>query len=219
MNRLIAALTALSLAAVAHAQQLSDTDIAAAIRAGEAKKIDTLTSECTAKPGFGETIGAGIAGGVQRNGTYAVVVSANAGRIASLAANAKRMYKKFALADVTDDLRVPTIFVAVEPDKPSTSGNVMSVAAEIEHVVLKTKAKIEAVVQPLNVEKEVVEFANLLGGKVESTRAIATFDYATVKELPAGADFDVVVITPHGERRCKVGAKDRVKLFPARPIS
>jgi hypothetical protein len=37
----------------------------------------------------------------------------------------------------------------------------------------------------------------------------------SVKELPAG-DFDVVVITQAGERRCKVGAKDRARLFPAK---
>jgi hypothetical protein len=33
-----------------------------------------------------------------------------------------------------------------------------------------------------------------------------------IKELPSG-DFDVVLITAAGERRCKVGASDRLKIL------
>jgi hypothetical protein len=36
-----------------------------------------------------------------------------------------------------------------------------------------------------------------------------------VRELPAG-DFDVVLVTQAGERRCKVGSGDRARLFGGR---
>ena len=50
---------------------------------------------------------------------------------------------------------------------------------------------------------------------MSGNRAVAFFDYGTVKELPPG-EFDIVVITTSGERRCKVGLKDRQKLFAER---
>jgi len=103
----------------------------------------------------------------------------------------------------------------VEPNGPSRSSNTISVPAPIEHVVLKSKAKGETVVQPMKVETEPVEWSNLLGGKVEGNRAVAMFDWSAVRELPAG-EFDIVVITPLGERRCKVGTKDRARLFSAK---
>jgi len=132
-----------------------------------------------------------------------------------MAAQAKRLYKPFSLDVVDEDLKAPAVFVTVEPNDPSRSDKTISVAAPIEHVVLKSKAKSETVVQPTKVDKDTVEWSNLLGGKVEANRAVAWFDQAAVRELPAG-EFDIVVITPNGERRCKVGTKDRVKLFAAR---
>lgn len=199
--------------ASASAQSLSDADVAAAIKAGESKKFDNLVSSCQAGAGFGESLGANMAGGVQRTGTYVVTFSLNQGRIAFMAANAKRLYKTLTLDQVGEELRSPTVFVSVEPSQPSTTSNTISVPALIEHVVLKSKAKSEMVVQPLKVDTEPVEWSNLLGGKVEGNRAVARFDSNAVRELPPG-DFDVVVVTPNGERRCKVGAKDRRTLLP-----
>jgi hypothetical protein len=217
MRSIVAVLVALITVSLATAfgQALSDADIQVAIKAGESKKFDTMVSTCNASPGFGEGMGAAIAGGIQRNGSFNVVVSGNAGRVAALAADAKRMYRSFTIDNMTDELRTPSIFVSVDPQKPSSSGNLMSVAAPIEHVVLKSKARPDAVIQPASEHTEPVEWGNLVGGKIESNRAVAIFDYATVKELPPG-EFDVVVITPQGERRCKVGVKDRVRLFPSK---
>jgi hypothetical protein len=36
-----------------------------------------------------------------------------------------------------------------------------------------------------------------------------------VQELPAG-EIDIILVTQAGERRCKVGIKDRVRLLPRR---
>ena len=196
----------------AGAQGLTDERILAAIKAGEAKKLDGLISDCVATSGFGEGMAASLAGGVQRDGSFSVTVAGNEGRIAFMAKEAKRLYKKFGLTDVTDEMRMPYFVVLVDPMSPSTTKDKIRVAATIDHIVLKSKANPNAVVQPEKVEKEPVEWSNLLGGKVEGNRAVAFFDFNSVREMPAG-DFDVVVITEPGERRCKVGAKDRTKLL------
>ena len=205
---------AVALTGIVSAQSLTNAQILDAIKAGEAKKFDHLISDCIATAGFGENMSAGINGGIMRTGSFDVVLSTNAGRIAYMAARAKRLYKKLTPEDITQDLRRPAVVVTVEPKDPSQMSNGISVAAPIEHIVLKSKVIAEDVAQPRSVEKEVVEWSNLLGGKVQGNRAVAFFDYGSVKELPPG-EFDIVVITTSGERRCKVGLKDRQKLFAA----
>ena len=208
-----AAFTAASVSLLAtQSQTLTDAQILDAIKAGEAKKIDPLISDCVATAGFGEGLAGGLAGGVQRTGSYGVTVSGSAGRVAMMAQEAKRLYKKFGASDVTDDMREPAFVVSVLPHKPSSGQGEVRVAAVIDHIVLKSKVNPNATVQPEKVEKEPVEWSNLVGGKVEGNSAFALFDLNAVRELPAG-DFDVVVITAQGERRCKIGAKDRQKLF------
>ena len=142
-------------------------------------------------------------------------MSTNLGRIAYMGARAKRLYKPLTLATVPDTLRGPAVVVSIEPSEPSgpDSNGAIDVAAPIEHVVLKSKTRPDVALQPTGIEMEPVEWTNLLGGKVSANRAVAFFDHATVDELPAG-EFDIVVITPNGERRCKVGNNDRNRLFP-----
>jgi hypothetical protein len=130
-----------------------------------------------------------------------------------MAASAKRLYKKFTPENMTDDLRTPSVFVSVEPNDPPRGQNEIAVPAPIERVVLKSKSKTEAVAQPTKIDTEQVAFSNLLGAKLDASRAVAVFDIASVRELPAG-DIDVVVITAAGERRCKIGTKDRARLLP-----
>lgn len=201
---------------VVNGQTLSDAQVADAIKAGQAKKFDHLVSDCRAMPGFGEILGADIVGGVKLTNGFDLTLSSNAGRIAYMAAVAKKFYKPFTLAEVSDALREPAILVSVEPMKPSSDNGSTTVAATIEHVVLKSKAKSAESIQPARVELEPIEWPTVQGGKVAGNRAVAFFEYAAVRELPAG-EFDMVVITSNGERRCKVGADDRQKLFPVRP--
>jgi hypothetical protein len=213
MNKLAtASIVALLISVALSAQNLTDAQILAAIKAGESKKFDHLISDCVATSGFGESMAAGMGTGVTRTGAFSVTVSTNEGRIAFMAARAKRLYKPFVLENVSEDLRAPAVVVSIEPNDPSTSGKTIRVAAPIEHVVLKSKAKSAEVTQPEKVEMEPVEWSNLVGGKVAGNRAVAFFDYGAVQELPAG-EFDIVVITAAGERKCKVGLKDRQKLF------
>lgn len=201
---------AASMAAQAPAP-LTDADIEGAIKAGMDKKFSNLVSACDAHPGFGAIMNAGS--GLQYTGTYDVVVSANLGRIASLAAEAKRLYKPFALADIGADLRAPAIFVSATPVKPTArqKGRTIEVASPLDSIVLKSKTS-EAALQPVTFATEPVEWANVLGGKLEGTIGVATFSYDGFRELPPG-DVDIVLITKAGERRCKIGTVDRTRLY------
>lgn len=202
---------ALVLAPQARAQQLDDSAIVAAMKAGQSKKYDHLVSECVAIAGLGAHMTAD--GIVQPLGTYTIIFAAAPGRIASMAADAKRLYKPFSVADIPEDIRSgQTVYVEALPAKPSNSSNAIHVAPPIERIVLKSKTNPNAVVQPKHVEITPVEWSNLLGGKVAGTSAVATFAFAEVKELPPG-EFDMVLITTAGERRCKVGLQDRQRLF------
>jgi hypothetical protein len=84
---------------------LNDESVAAAIRAGQNKKYADLISFCVATSGFSESLGAGMTGGIQPTGSFDVVVSLAPGRIAFAAADAKRLYKPFTVADVPADMR------------------------------------------------------------------------------------------------------------------
>src|SRR5258705_1915820 len=197
---------------VAQTQTISNAEVEAAIRAGLSRRFDHLISDCLASAGSGERL-VGQGGGIQSNASFRVTVSANAGRIAFLAADANRLNKPFSVADVPESMRTPGIFVFADPQKPSQSGNFVSVASPVDRIVLKSKPNSAAVAQPQHFETEPVEWPNPLGGKVAGTPGLARFDLNAVKALPKG-DFDVVVVTQAGERRCKVGAKDRAKLLP-----
>ena len=195
------------------AQSLDDAAVDAAIKAGQNKKHGPLFSSCVATAGFGENMAAAIGGGVTRTGSFTVIVSRSAGRIAYMAADAKRLYKPFAISDVPDRIRANNlVYVTVVPHDPQRLSNQIDVASPIERVVLKSKTNPNAVAQPQDMELTPLEWKNLVGGVVDGNAAVATFPLGDVLEFPAG-DFDIVVVTQAGERRCKVGKGDRQRLF------
>lgn len=196
------------------AQQLDDAAVAAAIEAGHRKNFKNLISDCNATEGFGASMASAFVGGIQPNGAFTVITALAQGRIAFAAAESKRLYKPFSLVDVPPELRATgTVFVTAVPHAPTHSGNHVSVASPIEHIVLKAKHG-TATVQPTSVTFEPIEWSNLLGGTVSANSAIATFPMAEVRELPLG-EIDVVLVTVAGERRCKIGNRDRARLFGA----
>lgn len=207
---LASALTAAATTALAQAPA-ADAAIESAIKAGATRKYKHLISDCYATAGFGAGLAGAMVGGANRNGALNITVATNLGRIAFLAAEAKRFYKPFAAADVPADLREPGIYVWVEPDEPSGSRGELRFAPVIEHVVLKSKADDTRVMQPLHVELEPVEWKNMLGATIEGNRASASFPAHTFQEMPPG-DVDVAVVTQAGERRCKIGTSDRARL-------
>jgi hypothetical protein len=209
---LIACVTLVCSTAVSGQQPLDDAAVAAAIRAGETKKYDHLISDCIATAGFGANMSASIAGGIQPVGGFTVIVSRAPGRIAFMAADGKRLYQPLMVAAVPAVMRESaTVYVTAVPQAPNASKTSYDVASPIERIVLKAKGG-AAVAQPENVDLTPVEWKNLLGGTIQGNSAVATFKVGDVKELPAG-DVDIVLITQAGERRCKIGGKDRLKLF------
>jgi hypothetical protein len=197
----------------ASAQQLDDAAVLAAIKAGQDKKAKDMVSSCIATSGFSEGL---FASGTTPTGSFDVIVSLAPGRIAYAAADAKRLYKPFGLKDVPAELRdTGTVFVTVEPQKPSSSGGKYSTPSPIDRIVLKSKVNPSAVAQPQDFVTEPREWSNLLGGKVEANAAFARYALADLREMPDG-DIDIVVVTAAGERRCKIGAKDRTKILGVR---
>lgn len=207
------ALIVASTSAAARAQMLTDTEVEAAIKAGTNRKLSGWAAECDANSGRGERFNNGLVGGSQaRLGGYDVTVSGSAGRIAVMAAEAKRLYKPFAVADVPADVRANTLaYVAVNPKKPNYDQTEWA-AALIDRVVLRAQSKNDAVVQPADFTAEPIEWTTRPGGKIPGNRASASFPVDLVRELPPGG-IEVIVITPNGERRCNVGADERRKIF------
>ena len=180
---------------------------AAAIDKG---KESELFSKCTATEMAIDRFLIG-AGGHPDIAHFHVTVSKTAGEIGRLFAEARRLYKPTTREAVPRELQADAVYVFADPHQPPPGYNL---PPPIEHVVLKSKNS-GAAVQPAAVKLTPVEWAIASGGVNPPNRASARFELGPVRELPAG-DFDVVLITTAGERRCKVGAKDRQRLFGGR---
>ena len=63
-------------------------------------------------------------------------------------------------------------------------------------------------VQPLSIDTEPADYANLFGAHIQRSGMIATFDLRAVPPLP----FDIVVVNPAKEARDHVKPKDQPKL-------
>ncbi len=189
----------------------SNDEILQAIAAGKNKKQAALMASCDAKPGLGEAMAGGMGGGLRPTGRYNVAVAGPLGHVASLAFEASRLYKSFGLADVTDDMRSPTIYVTAAPDDPRRAGNSYSVASPIQSIVLTSKDNGGAALST-DLRLEPVVWKNLLGASFSGTSATATFSREEVDALPAG-ELNIVLVTAAGERRCKIGASERAKVL------
>ena len=204
--------------------QLSDAEIEKAIRAGQANEFDDLISDCTASPDFGEFFNLETALSISGDlplGLFEVVTSGNAGRIAFLAAQARRMDESFTIDNVSDEVREITIFVVVNPRDPDVRLKPPNYTlhwdyhlfpSPIRRILLRSKEKPETELAPRHIEIEAVEVKK--GGKSwPATRAVATFSLEAARLLTP-REVDVVLITQGGERRCKIGRNDRARLFP-----
>lgn len=188
----------------AGAQPLTPADIAAAITAGQAGK--RLQSDCSATGAFLDL--------TEMNGGFYVVLEGPIGRIMRLAGEAKKKYQPFTAEQVTKELQAPTLWLLAEPYPPKfASGWHRTPAAE--HVLLKRKGASgdspADVLQPATRDLVPTSWTNALGGKWDGQGITATFDLAAFKALP-GDETDIVIVTPVGERRCKIGKKDRAAL-------
>lgn len=197
-------------AAAVDAQPLTPPQIEAAIEAGQSGRERQLYSRCQATAGFLDRVLVGPDFHPDAE-HFHISFSLTPGRISTLAAAAKRLYKPFTPAEVPAALRTLAVFVDAEPHQPA-AGSSYTVSA-IEHVVLKSQNGV--VVQPDDFKTARVEWGVAQGLKAAPNRAFVRFPVGGVRELPSG-DFDVVLVTQAGERRCKVGATDRARLFGGR---
>jgi len=216
MNAIVALvlMSTVALAVSANAQSLPPEEIEQAIVAGQNGKHGQLLITCQAVIGFHE-IFKGEKAGLDFTGSYEIHLSRTTGRIALLAAEAKRFYKPFSITQVPDDLKVSDAVMTVEPVaplvSPSEPGSI-SVAALIETLVIKVWPNRNLVVKPTAFTTEPIEWPNVAGQTVRANRARARFRLGEIVELPPGA-LELAVVTPAGERSCIVPSRDRRRVF------
>jgi len=224
-------------AASVGAQNLDDIAVETAIKAGQDNKFRQWSAECKASASLSEKRKDGASswtsGSVHFTGPFNVTISTNSGRVALLAAEAKRQQKPLRVADVPERFRGEGLHLLVDPIKPGKDwGRGVEVPASIDRVVLRSKTEPTAVVQPAAFDTEDTTWASdrvlvaRPGGPdgkwdiniFKKSRAIAVFPVEAVRSLPAG-DFDIVVITEPmgsrseaGERACTIRASDRLRL-------
>jgi hypothetical protein len=193
------------------AQPVPARDLAAAIQAGQAGKVDTLRASCSAGPAAGAAVPETVER-VRRDGVYAVSLFGSRGRVAVLAAEAKRRGQPYTVEDIPNELKTANVYVFVNPIRPSLVGDVVSAPSPIDKLAIRSKAEPNAQVVPEGVDWEGVEWRNPLGGFIEANRATASFPWSAVQALPAG-DLEVVIFAEAGERGCTIGQADRRRVL------
>jgi hypothetical protein len=146
MLRIIAVVGVLfGFAAGVGAQTLDDTAVEKAIQAGRDNKFQQWSAECKAGSSLSERRKAGkttpwTTNSVHFTGPFHISLATNSGRVALLAAEAKRQQKPLRAADVPERFRGEGLHLLVEPVKPGTDwGGGVEVPASIDRVVLRSK--------------------------------------------------------------------------------
>jgi hypothetical protein len=213
------------------AQDLDDAAIERAIKAGQDNKFGPWSAQCKAGVSLSDKRKEGAASwtrdSVHFTGAYQVTVLTNAGRVAVLAAEAKRQRKPLSVTDVPEGFRRHALYVVVEPIKPGRDwGSGVEVPSPIKGMILRAKSAPASQVEPSRLEVGDVQWSEgrtiMMKSKpdgsfeknlFERSRATATIPIESAKALPAG-DLELVVVTTGAERRCVLGASERVRLIP-----
>jgi hypothetical protein len=134
--------------------------------------------------------------------------------VTAAAAEKKKAYQPFGNADVTDAMKERRLHVIASPFAPSFSNRNWHFSPLAERIVLKRKDTTGEnpadVLQPIEVTPVPASWSNAMGAKWEGQGMLAHFDFDAFQAMPG--EIDVVVITNHGERRCKIGLKDKKAL-------
>ena len=201
--------------AVVHGQptQLDDDAVREAFLAGRYGKHKRLVSDCMTQAGYLPLKPWKL---TQPTGSFYIVVSRAPGLIAATADYANRAKQPFSVDKVTPEMRDLTkVFVSAWPRSPVAVGYIWTeIASRIRRVVLRSKSDPTAEVKPEATSLTKVEWEEhaVKGPPPAAYEARATFRHADVRAMPAG-DIDVVLLTQDGERRCKVGSKDRARVL------
>jgi hypothetical protein len=232
MFRTIAALIGLSLVGVpVGAQGLDDAALEQAIKAGLDNKFGQWSAQCKAGVSLSdkrkERAASWTRDSVHFTGAYQVTVLTSSGRVAFLAAEAKRQRTSFTVSDVPDQLRTDALYVVVDPIKPGGDwGSGVEVPSPIKGIILRSKSVPASQVEPMSLEVGDVQWTegrtimmkSRPGGGFdknlfEQSRATATMPVESARALPAG-DLEIVVVTSGADRRCDSTTKERLRLLP-----
>lgn len=178
---------------------ISDERVLEGIRIGrDEPNSKGLVAACSAGAGFGAHMSrqSGLA-------PYQVSFMTELGYIATYSyARKKLTYRDMTPADVSPDMRRRLVYVIVSPQR-----GYHDFPAPLIHLVIRAKSNPEKVAQPLSGTTTDTSFSENMSGIVGSHHTIA-FRRDDVVNLPDG-DLEMVLVTETGERRCKIGKKER----------
>ena len=156
-------------------------------------------------------IAGGMAGALFRASglSPSIIAMGPFGRVATEAATAKRRYMAYDQTSVSREARLPVLLVRAEPPTPAADRSMRShQPLKIEHIVLQSRTKGAAAVQPLWAREEPLQWQNGFGATFSGTGVSAAF---ALTDVPPD-DFDIVLITSSGEERALVNRKWRAFL-------
>jgi hypothetical protein len=99
-------------------------------------------------------------------------------RVAFAANEAKRRYKRFTEADVTDELKAPELRVYA----PAWAGSDRRTIVSPEAIVVLQGGDKGSIIQPTSTQEITEEFQNLFGAKTDGHSMVATFPLSMLKD-------------------------------------
>ena len=150
-------------------------------------------------------------------GSYDVYVFNHLSDIAKDARRGREEYRPAPTAKTIPAVqRQAAIHLIAYPQKAGrlTSGQ-LQVASPVRSAVLRSKSRISILItaDELDEASSPLEYIN---GATLANPYTARFPYQPVIDLPEG-DIEVVLVNEHGERRCGLNNKERLKLIPRTP--
>jgi hypothetical protein len=178
------------------AAEIPESEIRAFIAKAKALPLGRLLAGCTADAEK-KVVG--------WHNRHVVQIADSRAAIAAAAWQKEQKYLTYTVADVRPLMRRYGFYLYLAPEASYWDGRQQVRAAPVENVVLRSAASQEAVVRPaaIDIQLNAIEQTT---GDVEATFPANSFDI-----LPPG-DVDIVVITTHGQRTCRVRASERAAL-------
>jgi hypothetical protein len=127
---------------------------------------------------------------------------------------AKRQYRPYTVADVTESDRLPVLRVIVKPDTPDyvVAGGGMRASSNVEHVILRSEDKWDAV-QPLAIQPYQVDAKNAMGGSMSYNGVVAIFSIIDLDRLRKASERGEFLVTIVGEKGKEKDFKVKEKHF------
>jgi hypothetical protein len=129
--------------------------------------------------------------------------------IATAAATARREYRVFGPAEVTEEIARPVLRVIVHPDKAT---DIRRAGDSVQHVVIRSTNKESIAVQPLSKEPFTESVQNIFGASAEYGGVVATFDLDAVTAVRRAdkdgkGEFFITVVGEGSKKDFKVKTK------------